>query len=164
MASVSAFNDMMGQFLAELHKTFPKEGSIKKFMTSFELLRETNPRKCVDAYMNGIGPYSGKVSNKDDTFITEDLSTIEFLGDLKIASLWSTTSAKTKNAIWQYLQTLYMLGTAISAVPPETLGMIEKLAKDAADNIQGGGGSLGDLDEAALQKMMAGFLGGLSKK
>ena len=29
MSSVTAFNDMMDQFLAELHKTFPEEKGIK---------------------------------------------------------------------------------------------------------------------------------------
>ena len=30
MASVSAFNDMMSQFLVELHKTFPEEKESRK--------------------------------------------------------------------------------------------------------------------------------------
>ena len=29
MASVTAFNEMMGQFLMELHKTFPEEKGLK---------------------------------------------------------------------------------------------------------------------------------------
>lgn len=159
MASVSAFNDMMGQFIAELHKAFPQEGSIKKFMTSFELLRDTNGRKVVEGYMGGIAPFASKISNKDESFIFEDLPNIELLKDLKFASLWEKASPRTKDAIWQYMQTLYMLGTAISAVPQETLSVIENLARDAADKIQGG-----EIDESALQKMMAGFLGGMMKK
>lgn len=159
MASVSAFNDMMGQFIAELHKAFPKETSIKKFMTSFELLRDANPRKCVEAYMMGVGSYASKISNKDETFITDDLPNIEFMKDLKIKGLWDGASPRTKEAIWQYLQTLYMLGTAINAVPESTLSMIENIAKDAADKLQGG-----EIDEQALQKMLGGFLGGMMKK
>jgi hypothetical protein len=44
MASVTAFNDMLSQFLVELHKTFPEEKGIKKMTTSFELIKDTNPR------------------------------------------------------------------------------------------------------------------------
>jgi len=44
MASVSAFNDMMGQFLVELHKSFPDEKSVKKMLTSFDLIKTTHPR------------------------------------------------------------------------------------------------------------------------
>ena len=56
MASVTAFNDMMGQFLVELHKTFPDEKGIKKMLTSFDLLKVTNPRLVVDGFMKGVSP------------------------------------------------------------------------------------------------------------
>ena len=59
MTSVSAFNDMMGQFLAELSKAFDGEKGIKKALVQFDMLKKANPRKCVDAYMNGISPYAG---------------------------------------------------------------------------------------------------------
>ena len=51
MASVTAFNDMLSQFLVELHKTFPEEKGIKKMTTSFEMLKQTNPRIIVDGFM-----------------------------------------------------------------------------------------------------------------
>jgi len=60
MASVSAFNDMMGQFLVELHKTFPDEKGIKKMLASFDLIKSTNPRIIVDGFMKGVSPYSDR--------------------------------------------------------------------------------------------------------
>ena len=54
MASVTAFNDMMGQFLVELHKTFPDEKSIKKMLTSFDLLKSTSPRLLVNGFMDSV--------------------------------------------------------------------------------------------------------------
>ena len=51
MASVTAFNDMMGQFLVELHKTFPDEKGIKKMLTSFDLIEDYQPRLVVDGFM-----------------------------------------------------------------------------------------------------------------
>lgn len=156
MASVTAFNDMMGQFLVELHKTFPEEKGIKKFMTSFDLLKTANPRKCVEAYMTGIANYAGKISQKDETFFTEDIKNIEFLRDLNIEEYWNEKMSEgTKNAVWQYLQTLYMLGTTITAIPQETLSIIESVAKDCADKIQSGDGQI---DEKALMSMFASML------
>ena len=156
MASVTAFNDMMGQFLVELHKTFPEEKGIKKFMTSFDLLRSANPRKCVDAYMTGVSAHAGKISQKDDTFFTDDIKNIEFLKDLNIEEYWSEKMTDgTKNAVWQYLQTLYMLGTTITSIPQETLSLIESVAKDCADKIQTGDGQI---DEKALMSMFSSML------
>ena len=161
MASVTAFNDMMGQFLVELHKTFPEEKGIKKMMTSFDLLKTTNPRLVVDGFMKGVSPYADKISAKDETFLLKEIETIEFLKDLDIKRYWEKMSANTKSATWQYLQTLYMLGTTIVSIPDETLKMIEGIAKDCADKMQSGDGQI---DQDALMKMMGGMLGNLPKK
>lgn len=161
MASVTAFNDMMAQFLVELHKTFPEEKGIKKMMTSFDMLKTTNPRLVVDGFMNGVSPYADKISTKDDSFLLKEMKTIDMLKDLDVAKNWDTMSEGTKAAIWQYLQTLYMLGTTITSIPADTLSMIEGIAKDCADKMQNGEGQL---DQDALMKMMGNMLGNLPKK
>ena len=161
MASVSAFNDMMSQFLVELHKTFPDEKGIKKMLTSFDMLKSTNPRLVVDAFMKGVTPYADKISAKDETFLLNEIETIDFLKDLNIKSYWERMSANTKSATWQYLQTLYMLGTTITSIPDDTLKMIEGIAKDCADKLQDGDG---ELNQDALMKMMGNMLGSLPKK
>lgn len=161
MASVSAFNDMMSQFLVELHKTFPEEKGIKKMLTSFDLLKSTNPRLVVDGYMNGVSPYADKISAKDETFLLEEIENIDFLKELDIKRYWSKMSPNTKGATWQYLQTLYMLGTTITALPADTLSQIENIAKGVADNMQSGDG---ELDQDALMQMMGSMLKGLPKK
>ena len=161
MASVTAFNDMMGQFLVELHKTFPDEKGIKKMMTSFDVLKSTNPRLVVDAYMKGVSPYADKISSKDETFLLKEIDAIDFLKDLNIKSYWERMTANTKSATWQYLQTLYMLGTTITSIPDDTLKMIEGIAKECADKMQTDGGGI---DQDALMKMMGGMLGNLPKK
>ncbi len=161
MASVTAFNDMLPQFLVELHKTFPEEKGIKKMTTSFELIKQTNPRLIVDGFMTGVTPYADKISGKDESFLLEEIETIDFLKDLNIKSYWTRMSESTKGATWQYLQTLYMLGTTINSIPADTLSMIEGIAKECADKMQTDGG---DLDQDALMKMMGSMLGGMNKK
>jgi len=161
MASVTAFNDMMSQFLVELHKTFPEEKGIKKMLTSFDLLKSTNPRMVVDSFMNGVSPYASQISAKDDKFLLEECKKIDFLKDLDLASYWQRMSANTRDATWQYLQTLYMLGTTITALPPEQMAQIEALAQSVAAKMQGEGG---ELNEDALMKMMGSMLGGLGGK
>ena len=160
MASVTAFNDMMSQFLVELHKTFPEEKGIKKMLTSFDLLKSTNPRMVVDGFMSGVSPYASQISAKNDKFLLEECGKIDFLKDLGLASYWQRMSANTREATWQYLQTLYMLGTTITALPPEQMAQIEALAQGVAAKMQDEGG---ELNEDALMKMMGSMLGGLGK-
>jgi len=129
--------------------------------TSFEMLKKTNPRLIVDGFMKGVTPYADRISAKDEKFILEEIEKIELLKDLNIKSYWDRMSENTKAATWQYLQTLYMLGTTITAIPAETLSLIEGIAKDCADKMQTEGG---EIDQDALMKMMGSMLGGMGKK
>ena len=161
MASVTAFNDMMSQFLVELHKTFPEEKGIKKMLTSFDVLKSTNPRMVVDGFMSGVSPYASQISAKDDKFLLEECGKIDFLKDLDLATYWMKMSANTRDVTWQYLQTLYMLGTTITSLPPDQMAQIEALAQGVASKLQDEGG---ELNEDALMKMMGSMLGGLGGK
>ena len=160
MASVTAFNDMMSQFLVELHKTFPEEKGIKKMLTSFDVLKSTNPRMVGDGFMSGVSPYASQISAKDDKFLLEECGKIDFLKDLDLATYWMKMSANTREVTWQYLQTLYMLGTTITSLPPDQMAQIEALAQGVASKLQDEGG---ELNEEALMKMMGSMLGGLGK-
>lgn len=161
MTSVSAFNEMMGQFLVELHKTFPEEKGLKKCLSAFDLMKETNPRLVVDGFMVSVTPFADKISAKDDTFFINESKNLDFMKDVNLEKHWSSCSQNTKDAIWQYIQTLYMLGTTISSIPEDTLSMIEKVAKQCADKMKDDGS---ELDESALMKTMQGMLGGMLKK
>jgi hypothetical protein len=161
MTSISAFNEMMDQFMVELKETFPEEKTLGKYYTGFDILKTSNPKKCVTAFMEEITPYASQVMNKDETFFL-DANTVlpAILEEMHIREHWTTDiSQNTKDAIWQYLQTLYMLGTTITSIPSETLDMIEAVAKQCADTMQGGGG----IDEKTLMSSMSGLFGGLLK-
>ena len=160
MTSVSAFNDMLEQFLTELMGTFPEEKSIKKYHAGFDVLRKSNPKKVVEGFMATIGPVAQKIMNKDESILDDNL---DILDDLSIKKHWNDgISDNTKGAIWQYLQTLYMLGTTITSIPADTLNMIEDVAKQCADKMQSGEG--GELDQAGLMSAMSGMFGNMLKK
>jgi len=154
MASVSAFNEMMGNFIGELRKAFPDEKGIKKFETSFDLLRKSNPRKIVETYMVGMGPYADRVSQQDVTLLDEDIG---FLKDMNMKANWENASQATRGAIFQYLQTLYMIGVTITSIPADTLSAIESLAQDCATKMEAEGGA-GGINPDALMKMLGGML------
>jgi len=161
MSSVTAFNDMMGQFLMELHKTFPEEKGLKKYITAFELLRDTNPKKIVNKFMTNVAPHVDKISARDESLFLDDSAELEFMKAINIKECWPKASDGTKAAIWQYIQTLYMLGTTIMSIPAETLSMIENVAKQCAEKMQNDGEGI---DESQLMKSMQSMLGGMMKK
>lgn len=148
MSSLDAFNDMMGQFLNELVLTFPAEKTVGDYRAAFEASRVATPRATLESFMESVGPKASKVMAKDESLFTENVKDFEFL-----SAVWSSgPSPGTKAAIWQYLQTLHILGMTLSMFPPETLEAIENAAKKCADS--------GAFDPAAMQGLMAGLLGG----
>ena len=150
MTSVTTFNDMLQQFLVELETTFPEEKAFKKYHTSFDIMRAANPRKCVDAYMSKASQYSNQVMQKDDSFFSE-------FTELPISLYWNDNLTEgTKNAIWQYLQTLNILGMTITTIPADMLSMVEGVAAKCAEGIQGGG------DEKSLMNGMSSLFSSMS--
>jgi hypothetical protein len=127
--TVDAFNEMLQQFIDELVLTFPNVNNFKKYQTALKVVRKSTPKVPLKEFYDSVKPYSDKIMKKDETFFLEDAQDIEFINDLNIQSVWGESSNNTKDAIWQYLQTLYILATTISALPQETLSAIEDIAK-----------------------------------
>ena len=144
MSSIGTFNEMLGQFINELESTFPGEKAFKKYHVSFDIMKAANPRKCVDAFMKSAGKYSNQIMQKDDSFFSE-------FGEIPIHKYWNDElSTGTKDAIWQYLQTLNILGMTITTIPADMLSMVEGAAAKCAESMQGNGG-----DEKSLMSSMS---------
>ena len=167
MASTGAFITMMEQFLNELVKTFPEEKSLKKYATAFDLVKGANPRKVVTMYMDEVRPYQDKIMSKDESFFLT--AEIDFLKNLNVKKWWTPDlSDGTRDAVWQYLQTLTVLGTTITSIPADTLKQIESIAEQAAGAMDAKGGGGGGFDMSALSGLLGGLgglgsLGGASK-
>jgi len=139
MTTISAFHEMMGQFLGELAQTFPEEPKIKEAQAA------PKTRAVFDKFMSDLGAWTTPLMSKNGAeFFVE---TNPSVSNLNLHNIWNTEDCteNTKAAIWQYYQTLYMLGTTINMFPPETLSMIESAAENCAKNMKGGA-----MDEASL--------------
>lgn len=155
MTSISAWCDMLSQFLEELEQTFPEEKYIKKYATSFDILRKSNPRKCIETFMVGCNPFSEQIMTKNEAFFLDGTQDNQLIKDLNLQKLWTNDlSENTKNAIWQYLQTLFILGTTITTIPSEALNMIEDMANKCAGSLQ----SNGTLNEKHLMSGMTNLI------
>jgi hypothetical protein len=132
MTTINAFMEMLGQFIDELVQTFPDEQDVKKFK---EGISSRQPREVFDEYMKDMSPWTSQMMGKSDEFFCDQNN---FVSKLNLHEIWKKEECtpNTRAAIWQYFQTLYMLGTTISMFPPETLSMIEAAAETAAKNIK----------------------------
>ena len=150
MSSVQAFNSVMEEFLNELKETFPEEKKIKVYYNSFLTLKKVNQRKVLDTFMAEVAKHSEKIVNKDESYFLD--SDDDFLKELNIKKWWtSDLSQNTKDAIWQYLNTLFVLGTTISNIPANVLSSIEQVAEQCA----------GQMDESNPNMNVGNLLSGM---
>ena len=88
-----------------------------------------------------------------------------FIKELNIGIYWTDElSQNTKDAVWQYLQTLYILGTTITMIPQETLNSIETIASDCANKMQTEGGGFDPNALNGLFSSLGGMIGNLSEE
>ena len=155
MASVSAFTNMLEQFMDELIQTFPEEKKLTKYRASINLVKVTNARSLVTMFMDSAAPFRAEIMAKDESVLTT--GKIDFLNSININTLWTDElSDQTKGAIWQYIQTLMILGTTINSIPQETLAAIEGIADQMVKNGQGGTEGK-PVDMTALSGLMSMF-------
>ena len=118
---LTAFNNVISQFIDDLIKTFPEEREFRKFKTGFSLLKSTNNKKIVQVFKFYIENYREQISNRDDNFfIVTDSETLSDSDDNSIANLldklkvyWKLLSENNKDKIWQYLNTFIILSNKI---------------------------------------------------
>lgn len=147
--SIQSFNTLMKQFLEALAMTFPDHDEICLFQTMFDDLVKTNHRKPVDLFMNALQPYSDLVMKKDNALFEQPIS----LGNkIDLSALWKENlSDSSRDAIWKYIHTLFLLGTTVRTLSPELLTTIDGIAQNCADKIKSGNADLSTITQSLLQ-------------
>ena len=162
--TTQAFNTMMGNFLEELHHTFPEEHKIEVVIESFNDLTSINARKPMELFTASLAPYSELVMAKNPALFDQP---IELPGGLDMSKLWAVPDVmqETRDAIWQYIQMLFMLGTTVQNLPAPLLQTIESVAMSCAAQMGGEGGGVGNgagsMDFSALSSMLMSGLGSM---
>lgn len=135
MSTVQAFNTMLKNFLDELADVFPEELQIKLAVETFDTVTSVSPRGPMDMFIESLSPLSALVMAKDPALFEQ----LQFPGGIDFAKLWKADiSDNTRDAIWQYINLLFLLGTTVRSMPPQMLESIESVAKNCADQIQSG--------------------------
>jgi len=121
---VKTFNQIMDEFFNELIEIFPEESKIKVQYNLFQTLSKTNIRKPCNEFMLGSIPYLEKIAMKDEDFFISPEQP-KLLKSMNISKLWSSDiSDNTKDAIWRYIKSFFIIGMKVVQMPPESLPLI----------------------------------------
>ena len=121
---VKVFNQVVDEFFNELMEIFPEETKIRVHYNLFQTICKTNIRKPCNDFMIGSIPYLEKIAMKDEEFFTSP-NKPTLLSSMNIEKLWTPElSENTKNAIWKYIKSFFIIGVKVIDMPPETLPLI----------------------------------------
>lgn len=158
MTTLQAFNALLRNFMDELAQTFPEDVTLSVSTTSFDALVKANARKPLQLFMEAAGAHAQLILTKDPALFEHPLT---LAGALDLKKYWDSPglSEASKDAIWGYLQQLYLLGSTVSALPPEMLGAIETMAQECASKIESGEADLSSITSMLLGGNIGGALG-----
>lgn len=130
---------------------FPDEPGVVKvqlFLAGFDVFLAGNNRAALNAFLEAVSPHADLLTAKDPKLFKK----LELPGNISLKDLWKKASDSTREATWQYLQMLFLLGNTAAAVPPDMLTAIEGMASQYADKVKSG-----EMDLSSVTNL---FLGG----
>mgnify|MGYP001399722463 CR=1 FL=1 len=135
------FNFYLTNFLTELNTVFPEYNEIfvNNYSDIFPQTEESKSNKTdkyVKDFMSNINEYTKQVAQKDDTIFKGDKE-INFLLGLDFRNLWiKDINEKTRESIWKYLQTLYVIGKKVVGEDDEINELLNKFTLQTGDASQ----------------------------
>jgi hypothetical protein len=120
---IKMFNQIINEFFIELILLFPKETKIKSKHLLIQTMFKTNVKKVCNDFMYGSIDYLEKIAMKDESFFSGP-DKPRLLDQLNFDILWVDMSINTKEIIWKYIKTFFMIGIKVIEMPPETIDII----------------------------------------
>ena len=124
----SSFNELLCSFIRDLVVVFPENLALHLFLETFDALAAKDPRFAMDAFVAAVRPHADKLSAQDPGFF----EAVGGLPGLDLAQMWRdpglTESARAE--IWKYMQSMWMLASLATSMPPEILNTAKALAQD----------------------------------
>jgi hypothetical protein len=146
MSLLSAFNNILDQFLQDLVLTFPELKDLRTIQTLVAMLRRVNPRMALDNFLSVAGRYHQKILARDSTFFenldnwkTDPYFQSEFAsGQTEVfqrlvvfKDVWVDLTESNRETIWTYFRQLLIIGSKANK-NPELVDISKKILDAAA--------------------------------
>jgi len=118
--SVDKFNDLFTEFIDKIITKFPNQ-KLYSYRRAFVLVKLTSPSTPANFFMAGCIDYKNEIKERNDLFFINDSSIKskmarggrQFSIEIGISEYWNDLTESTKTAVWDYIQSLFVLGEVI---------------------------------------------------
>lgn len=121
MSILTAFNNIIIEFVDDCISVFPNDTDFKTYKNALLLLKKYNPKKIVTTFQEYLSIYRDKLEAKDETFFlnntfkeVQKYENEEIFNVInRIKKYWKDLSNTNKEIIWKYIDTLIKLSDKI---------------------------------------------------
>ena len=131
--SIEYFNEYMKTFVLEIKETFPEFNEIIDGYYTDLLTSETcNDDKYVKRFMRKLKDFKTQISGKDASMFQGELCVLKNVDFEKIFASDIITD-NTREKIWEYLQTLYVIGESIISDSERVKNLVKNFQRLRSD-------------------------------
>lgn len=111
------FNKTLDEFINKMILQFPQESKLKTYYSAFKVTKMYDKTMPIKIFMGGCLEFSEQIKTRDveffakrKQFINKITQASSFTDDTGLVNYWENLSHKSKEAIWDYIQTLFVMG------------------------------------------------------
>jgi len=114
---LNEFNKTLDEFMNKMILQFPQEGKLKTYYSAFKVTKMYDKTMPIKIYMGGCLQFSEQIKSRDTEFFAKRKAFVNkmaqassFSDDTGLVNYWDSLSDNSKTAIWDYIQTLFIMG------------------------------------------------------
>jgi hypothetical protein len=125
------FNNVLLQFLSELDRLFP-DSKAKTYHKTIKMSFFVDKSLWIKYFTEGTKNHCSQIMTKDEHyFLTQEIT---FVRKLDLKKYYKNSNYETKNSMWQYMQTLFLLSCSYNNYTPEFLKSVYKVAQETGNS------------------------------
>ena len=117
MKVLDEFNKTLDEFINKMILQFPQETKLKTYYSAFKVTKMYDKTMPIKIYMGGCLQFADQIKNRDTEFFAKRKAFVNkiaqassFTDDTGLVNYWENLSDNSKTAIWDYIQTLFIMG------------------------------------------------------
>ncbi len=114
---IGEFNKTLDEFINKMILQFPEETKLKSYYSAYKVTKMYDKTMPIKLYMGGCLNYTEQIKKRDSDFFAKQKQFVNkvkqcssFTNDTGLVNYWESLSDTSKTAIWDYVQTLYVMG------------------------------------------------------
>jgi hypothetical protein len=111
------FNKTLEEFIDKMILQFPHETKLKSYLSAFKVTKIYDKTMPIKIFMGGSLQFKEQIKTRDtlffekrESFVNRIKQASSFADEMGLIKHWENLSDVSKNAIWDYIQTLFVMG------------------------------------------------------